>query len=114
MSAELFDIAIKAGSFILSVAAIVYAVFANRRKYVDERFDEGARRMTKHDARIGRLEQAVQTMPGKDDTHRLEMMLVEMAGDMKAIRATMRGMSESLSRTEGIVGRHEDHLREKG
>ena len=106
------DTGLKIVSLGLSVGAIIYAFFANRKKDTDERFKLGSNRMDDQERRIAALEQTVQALPGKDELHNLEMMLSDMGGDMKAMRATMRGMSESLSRTENIVTRHEDHLRE--
>lgn len=108
-----FEPWIKLLSFLLSVGAIVFTFFATRRKDVDEKFEAITQRQNRHDERLSRTEQTLQSMPGKEDTHKLEMMMVEMAGDMKAMRATMKGMSESLTRTEDIVSRHEDHLRER-
>lgn len=102
---------VKLLSFLLSVCAIIYTFFATRRKDVDEKFEALNQRQNRHDERLSRTEQTLQSMPGKEDTHKLEMMMAEMAGDMKAMRATMDGMSDSLSRTEDIVSRHEDHLR---
>lgn len=101
-------------SFIISIAALVSAFFTSRKKDVDHRFREGSKRMDRHDLRLQALEQDVKGMPGKDDMHRLELQLSEISGDMKAMYATMTGMASSIERTEKIVGRHEDHLRETG
>ncbi|WP_158971972.1 DUF2730 family protein [Chachezhania sediminis] len=98
-------------SLVVSLCSAAYAFFATRRKDVDRRFDEGSKRMDRHDLRLQAVEQAIQTMPGKDDMHRLELHLSEMSGDMKAMSATMMAMAESQTRTERIVSRHEDHLR---
>lgn len=99
-------------SFLISVVAMVYAFFATRRKDIDRRFHEGSKRMDRHDLRLQALEQDVMAMPGKDDLHRVELSLGEIAGDMKAMAATLVAMGQSVQRTEKIVGRHEDHLRE--
>lgn len=112
MTFDVLDLALKSASFFLSVAAILYSFLINRRKDVDERFHAGSKRMDALEIRIQTSEQTLGTMPGKDDMHRLELTLSEIGGDMKAMRATMKGMAESLTRTENIVGRHEDHLRE--
>jgi hypothetical protein len=101
-------------SLVLSIGAVFYAWFANRRKDIDRRFHEGSKRMDRHDLRLQAVEQDVKSMPGTPDLHRLEMQLVSISGDMKAISATMTGMHKSLERTENIVGRHEDHLRGNG
>ncbi|QEW21214.1 hypothetical protein LA6_003422 [Marinibacterium anthonyi] len=97
-------------AFAISVISMIYAVVGNRRKDIERRFHEGSKRMDRHDLRLQELAQTVQGMPGKDDMHRLELQLSEIAGDMKAMSATMLGMSQSMARTEKIVGRHEDHL----
>jgi len=96
---------------ILSIATIVFTYFRTRRADVEERFTKLAEESTRIKERVGALEETVRGMPGKDDVHQLHLMLAEMGGDMKAMRATMRGMAESLTRTENIVSRHEDHLR---
>jgi|AutmiccommuBRH23_1029490.scaffolds.fasta_scaffold00717_24 hypothetical protein len=101
-----WDIFWKGAGVLLPLLVALYTFFATRRKDVDKLMDH-------HETRISRLELTVQSMPGQKDTHRLEIMLAEMAGDMRAMRATMDGMKDSLQRTEDIVGRHEDHLREK-
>lgn len=101
-------------SLVLSIGAVFYAWFANRRKDIDRRFHEGSKRMDLHDLRLQALEQDVKSMPGSTELHRLEIQLGGIAGDMKAISASMSGMHESLKRTENIVSRHEDHLRGNG
>lgn len=112
MTLEFVDLVTKAGGFMLSIAAMIYAWFMSRRKDVDERIGEVAKAHAELEGRVAKIENLITAMPGKDDMHRLEMTLMDMGGDMKAMRATMKAMSESLSRTEGIVSRHEDHLRE--
>ncbi|MDK3072749.1 DUF2730 family protein [Sedimentitalea sp. JM2-8] len=96
---------------LFSVAALFIAWFRTRRQDVDERFRAGTKRMDQHDLDIQRLQHAVDAMPAKDEVHRLEMLLVEMGGDMKAMRVNMKSVADSQSRLENIVGRHEDHLR---
>lgn len=98
-------------SIFVSCAAMLVAFFGNRRKYMDERFHEGSKRMDRHDLRLQALEQDVKSMPGREELHRVELSLSEIAGDMRAMSATMSGMAGSIERTERIVGRHEDHLR---
>jgi uncharacterized protein DUF2730 len=115
------DILIKFISLAISLLAIAVAVFRTRRQHLEDAFEDidgsfkaGSKRMDAHGLRIHTLEQSFKEMPKKDDMHQLELTLKEISGDMKALRATMRGMSESMTRTEHIVGRHEDHLLNKG
>jgi len=97
---------------LVSVAAMAFAWFRTRRHDVDERFDAGRKKMTDLEQRMSAAEMSLLALPGKDDMHQLQLMLTEMAGDMKATRATMRALGESVARQEGIVSRHEDHMRE--
>lgn len=108
------DTVLKLGSFALSIGALVYAFFANRRKDVDERFKEGSKRMDRHDNRLVALEQAVQAMPGKDDIHALQLELTKQTGSLGEMRAVMEGNGKIMERLEAIVSRHEDHLLEGG
>lgn len=101
-------------SLVLSIGAVFYAWFANRRKDIDRRFYEGSKRMDRHDLRLQAVEQDVKALPGSTELHSVELKLSEISGDMKAISASMVGMHESLKRTENIVSRHEDHLRGNG
>lgn len=97
-------------SFLFSTGALLVAFFGNRRKYVDDRFQEGSKRMDRHDLRIQSLEDAAKVTPGKDELHALQLELVGISGTMEAIKATMDGQKEIMGRLEKIVGRHEDHL----
>lgn len=114
MMADVIDIGLKSASFILSIAAVVFTWVRTRGKAVDGRLHEGSKRMDSLEARIARLEQTVHDMPGRDETHRLELRLTEMAGSMSAMSASMSGQNEILARLERVVTRHEDHLLEGG
>lgn len=98
-------------ALVISVGVGIYAFFVNRRKVVDQRFTEGSRRMDRIDGRVAKLEISLEAMPGKDDVHSLRLLLADMGGEMKAIHATMGGMSETMKRLENSVARHDDHLR---
>lgn len=105
-----WDLALKAVSVALSMGAFGYAFFVNRRKDVDERFKTGSDRMDRHERRISVIEQTVQSMPGKDEMHGLQLELVKQTGAMNEMRAVMEGNAKIMARLETIVSRHEDHL----
>ena len=66
--------------------------------------------MDRHENRIAAIEQTVQTMPGKDDMHSLQLELVKQTGSLNEMRAVMEGNAKIMARLEAIVSRHEDHL----
>lgn len=118
MSLVEFDLTVTL-SLIVSLTAMMFAWFRTRRKDLDGKFDRiderltgGSRRMNTYDLRLQALEQTVDSMPGKDHLHRLEVALTEIGGDLKAMTASMNSVAESQRRTEAVVMAHEDHLRE--
>jgi len=98
--------------FLLTAAAMLFTWFRTRRSGVDERFKAGSKRMADLELRVQAVELSLGTMPDKDDMHSLQLMLSEMGGDMKAMRATMRSVAESQGRLEIVTTRHEDYMRE--
>ena len=79
----------------------------NVQKHVEEELKQ-------ENVRNLQMEQDVKAMPGAGDLHRVELSLSGIAGDMKAMSASLLGMHESLKRTENAVSRHEEHLRGQG
>ncbi len=108
------DLVLKYANFILTIAVGVYAFFATRSKGVEEQFKAGSKKFTALELRVELLEMAVKTLPQKEDIHELAITLSEMNGEMKAMRASMRAISESQIRTESIVMRHDDYLMQGG
>lgn len=101
-------------SLVMSVAVMVFTWFRTRRQDVDERFKAGSDRMRALEARTAALEQTVDTLPGKDELHKIELHMERLAGEMKAMATSQRGTNDILRRLESIVSRHEDHLLENG
>lgn len=106
-----FDPTITA-SVALSALVAVFAWFRTRGDKVEARFKAGSDRMDRHETRIVAIEQTLRSMPDNKSIHRLELMMAEVSGDLKAIRATMAGDAEVTKRLEAIVSRHEQHLLE--
>lgn len=108
-----WDLAFKLFGVIFPTVSLVYTFVATRRKDVEARLNAGSKRMDALELRIQASEQTISGMPAKTDLHELALTITEIGGDMKAMRATLKAMSDSVNRTEGIVSRHEDYLREK-
>ncbi|TRD18380.1 DUF2730 family protein [Palleronia caenipelagi] len=108
------DMMIKILSLGLSAGAIVYSYIANRRKDMDALFKEGSKRMARHDERISVVEQRLDHMPGKDDTHALQLELARMSGSLGELVVMVKAQGERMVRLENGFNRHEDHLREGG
>lgn len=120
MTAEQVDLWLKIITSIVSLAAFLIAVVANRRKDIDRQFKDidrqfkaGSDRMDRHELRIQGIEQSVQAMPDKDEMHALQLELVKQTGALGEMRAIMEGNAKIMERLETIVSRHEDHLLSK-
>lgn len=112
-----FDMTLSLGTLLatgVSCGTAVFAWYRTRSKDLENRLKDGAGRMDRHEARIARLEQTVQSLPASQDMHQLQLRLVEIAGDLKALAAVMEGNTKVMTRLEQIVSRHEDHLLEGG
>ena len=101
-------------SLVMSIVVMAFTWFRTRRQDVDERFKAGSDRMRALEARTASIEQSIDSMPGKDEMHRIELHLSDMAGEMKVLAASQRGTNDILRRLENVVSRHEDHLLDKG
>ena len=101
-------------NLIMSVVVMIFAWFRTRNHNVDARFKDGNIRMAAIESRLQDVEKDIKAMPGKDDMHRLEMALSEIAGDIKAMRVTTRSTNDAMDRIDRVVSRHEDHLLDGG
>lgn len=81
-----------------------------RWRALSDRVDAQAERAESHSARIIGLEAAIRTMPGRDELHRMEVSITQMAGEMKVVSALLSGQGDLMQRMEAVVARHEDHL----
>lgn len=108
-----WELAFKVIGVALPVFSIIYTIIATRRKDLEARLHAGSERIDGLELRIQSVEQTVRDMPGRSDLHQVAIAMAEMGGDMKAMQATLMAMADSVKRTEGIVSRHEDYLREK-
>ncbi|WP_417726191.1 DUF2730 family protein [Roseovarius sp.] len=109
-----WDLFWKGLGVVFPMLVAIYTFLATRRKDLDKKLEAGHERMDRHEARLSRLEQAVQNMPGKDDMHALQLELVRQTGSMEKMAAVMEGNAMITARLEAIVSRHEQHLLDGG
>lgn len=120
MNYDLIKITVDAAALLLSIGAVVVAIWRTRQSEFDKRFEKGSARMDQltaalndHDRRIARTEQTVDGMPSREDLHRIDLHMTQMAGTLQRMEAVMEGNAKVVSRLELIVSRHEDHLLKK-
>lgn len=92
---------------IFAVVTMIYTWFRTRNHNVDGRLGG-------LESRLQAAEQEIKAMPAKDDMHRLEIALSDIAGDIKAMRVTVRSTNEAMDRIDRVVSRHDEHLLDGG
>lgn len=98
-----WDFALRAGQFVFTALVGLYSVGAARRSSSKAEADQLEERLLDQNNRILVLEQCVEHMPdGKQ--------LVELAGDMKAIKVELAGVAKSLDPLIRSVDRINDYL----
>lgn len=71
-------------------------------------------RVERHAIRLSDLERRVSGLAAREDIHQLQLEIATQTGELKEMRALMKGQSEIMERLEVVVTRHEDHLLERG
>lgn len=104
---------------VITLGNMLFTWYRTRDRNIEARFKDGSKRMaelelenTQIKSELKSFEQQIAALPRQSEMHGLQLLLSEMGGDMKAMRATMKSMAESQGRLETIVTRHEDYLRE--
>lgn len=100
-------------ALVISICSTVITIFATRNKGLETRFKTGSDRMDRHELRLQKLEQLVQSQPSREDMHKLELGLTRVVGSIERMEAVLDGNQKIMTRLETIVTRHEDHLLNK-
>lgn len=94
---------VAAFSTLISFATTIYHLMTSGAR-------TNAKLIAEHAKRLELIERQIAGAPGRDDMHALHIGLTEMHGDLREMRATMKGNNDIMQRLENIVTRHEDHL----
>jgi len=93
-----------------NLGVVLWNIFSGPSKRNAAKLDQHASMIEGQGQRLSSLEQAQKSMPSKEDVHRIALTMVEMQGDVKAMRAEMEGNMGIMERLEAVVSRHENHL----
>ncbi len=106
---------------LLNFANILWTLFSGPSRKLGQRLGEAETRLSELERRAERqagqitaLQQTLTAMPGHTDLHQVQLMLAQMGGDLREMRAVMEGNAKVMKRLETVVTRHEDHMLEGG
>lgn len=85
---------------LISLGSVVYSWLTSGSKANTKRLEDIDTRLNRHAERLGTIEQEVKHLPDVNSVHELQLSLVTMSGDIKAMAQTTRTTSESVKRLE--------------
>lgn len=108
-------------SQLLTFGLTVYGLLSSGSRANGKRLDEHGERLTAVESRLQHVDQSVTQLPSKEDVHKLQLSLKDLAGDLKAFRAELEGdmkslraeyagMNDLIQRVEHVVDRHENQF----
>lgn len=102
---------------LIATAALLWTVISAMRGArrsevagIDGRLSAAEKQLVEHDGRLAAQSQLLAGMPGRDDLHDVRLVLSELRGDMKEMRATQVAAAELHRRQEIVVDRVEQFL----
>lgn len=106
---------------IIALASIIYTIVVNRSKKHEEKFGSISRsigtietqvatldrditgRVDRVEDRVTRVESEMEHLPDKDVTHRLEIALTKMNGEMAAMKESIKPISAMAARIQEAI-----------
>jgi hypothetical protein len=90
---------VSALALFLSFGTAIWTIFSGPSRKNSTRLDDHTGRMDRHEARLQSLEQEVRSMPSKDDMHKVQLSLRDMAGQLALLNerlAPVKAISERM------------------
>lgn len=84
----------------VALATLVYTINSQRKKASSEALDRIDERMTRAENRVTRLEGQIDSLPDRDVTHRLELSLSEMRGELKVLAQRLEPVAATSERLQ--------------
>ena len=117
MSGDMLNISpgvawVVAANMLLTFGLTIWNLMASGSRANAKRLDAHADQLQQHDARISTVEQGQGSMPSIKDTHRLELAMAELKGEIATMSQVMTGSAAIMERLENVVARHDAHLLE--
>ena len=97
----------------LNILNILYTWWRTRDQNVETRFKAGSERMDRLDGRLASVEQTLRAQPTKEDLHQLGMLIGELRGDVRELRAAQSAATDAGKRQDIVLARVEQYLLER-
>ncbi|EPO8089452.1 DUF2730 family protein [Pseudomonas aeruginosa] len=104
------DYMLRAGQFVFTVAVGLFSISASRKASSKAEAEQLARRLNSQDEKILVLQQQMKHLPDSEQLTELAGELADLAGDMKAIKVEIAGVTKALDPLARAVERMNEYL----
>nr|WP_284701206.1 DUF2730 family protein [Rhodoplanes tepidamans] len=87
----------------VALATLVYTIVSQRRKANADQLAALGQKFGEADKRLTQIEGRIESLPDRDATHRLELSLAEMRGDLKALTERIGPMAATSARLQNFL-----------
>lgn len=105
-----FDYLLRLGQFLFTVGVGVFSISAARKASSKADAEQLAQRLNSQDEKILVLQQQMKHLPTSEQMTELSSELAELAGDMKAIKVEIAGVTKALDPLARAVERMNEYL----
>lgn len=99
-------------SQLLTFGMTVWGLISSGSRSNARRIEDHASRLQGHAERITQLEQSLSSLPAKEDLHKLTLAISDVRGELREIRTSQSGFTDTVRRQETIITRVEQYLLE--
>jgi len=99
---------------------VTWKAYDVRQKKVDQRLEEHAERLRRQGEQLGTLQNSMNgiadslsRLPTKEDIHALHVAQVQQGGELREIRADVKGMKTLMERQDAEITLMHQHLLDK-
>ena len=105
MNFEPFIPALSFLALVLSVGNSIWAVMTRSVRTLEGKFEKAKESAIEHDRRIQNVEAATQSLPTKDEFHRLYEMVLKADGVSAVLAERIKNMADGVQRIENALGK---------
>ena len=94
----------------IALLAFLISINSARRRDIDKRLGSIEKQVDEADRRLVAVETELKARPAQKDMHDLQIVVTEIGGEIKAVRAAFEGHVKLLERLDVILERQEQFL----
>ncbi|CAA0129398.1 Uncharacterised protein [Starkeya nomas] len=86
------------GAMLISATALIFSIASARGKAASDRVGQVEKKSDETEQRVARLETEMRHLPDKDTSHRLELAIIGLRGEVSTLGERMKPVAEMAER----------------